>query len=439
MCRQTFPSLLTAAPLAVCRQACPLALKSCPIGPGILHSPPKTPLLLCAKILLQAQSPQNPAASLCENSHTSTVPPKSRCSSVRKFSYKHSPPKTPLLLCAKILIQAQSPQDPASLCEYSHRSTVPPKPRCFSVRNFSYKHSPPKTPLLLCAKILIQAQSPQNPAASLCENSHASTVPPKTPLLLCAKIVIQAQSPQNPAVSLCENSHTSTVPPKPCCFLCENSHISTVPPKPRCFSVRKFSCKHSPPQNPAASLCENSHTSTVPPKPRCFSVRTFFLIKHSPPKTPLFLCPHMPDVHKFTCTHAYMHTRVHTYADMHTRKHAYMHTYMQHALCACRHTHTDTHTDTHRHTQTQTDTDTRHTHRHRQDRQTQNRQTQVNEQILSGTFFVSASFSDFICSDSDLQNAWLRAPKSDRPASARHPLVYFFWVSCKQDTSGLFF
>ena len=193
MCRQAFPSLVTAAPLAVCRQACPPALKYCPIGPGILQftgfqcSVPTNPLQISTPVL-QAQCPTplpisanrdtstvraNPAASLCENSHTSTVPPKPRCFSVRKFSYKHSPPKTPLLLCAKILTQAQSPQNPtASLCENSHTSTVPPKPRCFSARKFSHKHSPPKTPLLLCAKILTQAQSPQNPAA---ETGHTST------------------------------------------------------------------------------------------------------------------------------------------------------------------------------------------------------------------------------------------------------------------------
>ena len=59
----------------------------------------------------------------------------------------------------------------------------------------------------------IEAQSPQNPAASLCENFHRSTVTPKPRLLLCAKLLMEAQSPQNPAASLCENSHRSTVPP----------------------------------------------------------------------------------------------------------------------------------------------------------------------------------------------------------------------------------
>ena len=201
-------------------------------------------------------------SSALEIGHTSRVPPNPLPSSANA-SYKHSPPKTaslcenshtPLLSVRtfSILTQAQFLQNPtASLCENSRRSTVPPKPRCFSVRKFLKKHNPPK-----------------NLAASLCENSYRSTVPPKP---RC--------SPQNPAVSRRKHSYTST-----------------VPPKPRCFSVRKFLYKHSPPK-PRCFLCENSHASTVPKTP----LRKF-LKKQSPPKTPLLSVRTFSHKHSFPKT-----------------------------------------------------------------------------------------------------------------------------------------
>ena len=115
------------------------------------QSPPKTPPLW-AKILIQAESRQNP-----------------RCFSVRKNSYKQSLPKTPPSW-AKILIQPEPSQNPA---ENSCTSRVPPKPR--PGQQFSYTRVPPN-PRCFSVRKFPQAECPQNPA-SLGEKSHASSVP----------------------------------------------------------------------------------------------------------------------------------------------------------------------------------------------------------------------------------------------------------------------
>ena len=148
-------------------------------------------MLLCAKILREAQSPPNPLR-LC----------------AKKISWKHNPPRTPLRLCAeipqtptaKILIEAQPRLLLASLTKTSlpnsaigHTSTVPAKPP--SYLSWSYKHSPPKTPLPISAI------------------GHTSTVPPKPPGL-SLQLFIQAQFPQNP-LPISATGHTSTIPQNP--------------------------------------------------------------------------------------------------------------------------------------------------------------------------------------------------------------------------------
>ena len=306
------------------------------------HSPPKTPFL-SLPLVTQAQSPQNPLP-ISAIGHTSTVPPKPPSYSPQNplpvfatghtstvppkppsylcnWSYKHSPPKTPFLslqlviqaqsppfLFLQLVTQAQSPQNPLPISAIGHTSTVPPKPPSY-LCNWSYKHSPPKTPFLfppkppsclcnwsykhsppktpfLSLQLVIQAQSPQNPLP-ISATGHTSKSPP----FLFLQLVTQAQSPQNP-LPISAIGHTSTVPPKPPSYLCNWSYKHSPPKTPFLFPPKPPSClcnwsyKHSPPKTPFLSLqlviqaqspqnplpiSATGHTSTVPPTPpSCF-------------------------------------------------------------------------------------------------------------------------------------------------------------------------